>query len=262
MASRSARRASAFVEKSIHSLLETADYAARAERRAESRGLLQRLDPRSKLVGILLLIFAVVFSRALWPIALVFAAAVALALGSGIRLRAVAVSIWIPALLFTGAIALPSVFVVEHGGRSAAFLVSRSLTCATLSALLVFSTPWPALLKALRALRVPAIAVAMLGMTYRYLFSILDIARDMMESRRSRTVGALSGAEQRRIAAASAGVLLSRSVQLSREVHLAMLSRGYRGEAFTLEERRMRPRDWTSLALFAGFAALVTGFGR
>lgn len=259
---KTARHTAVFVERSIHSLLEAADYASRAERRAETRGLLQRIDPRAKLAGLLLLILAVVMSRALSPIGAVFAAAIVLALASGIRIRTVAAGVWIPALLFTGVIALPSVFIVEHGARSAAFLVARSVTCATLSALLVFSTPWPALLKALRALRVPAIAVAMLGMTYRYLFSILDIAADMMESRRSRTVGVLSGAEQRRIAGATAGVLLSRSVQLSREVHLAMLSRGYRGEAFTLDDRRMRPLDWVSLGAFACFAACIVGLGR
>jgi energy-coupling factor transporter transmembrane protein EcfT len=140
--------------------------------------------------------------------------------------------------------------------------VLRSGTCATLSALLVFSTPWPALLKGLRALRVPAIAVTILGMAYRYLFSILDVARDMLESRRSRTVGVLTGAEERRMAAAAAGVLLSRSVLLSREVHFAMLSRGFRGEAFTLENRPLLPRDWAYFAGFAIAAASAFWFGR
>jgi energy-coupling factor transporter transmembrane protein EcfT len=177
-------------------------------------------------------------------------------------LRGLATAVWIPTLFFTGAIALPSLFLVPHGSRSAAFLVLRSITCATLSALLVFSTSWPALLKGLRTFRIPVIVVAMLGMTYRYLFSILDIARDMLESRRSRTVGRMTGSEQRRVAAGAAGVLLSRSVQLSREVHFAMLSRGYRGEAHTIENRRMEKRDWLCFGAFALSAACVAGFGR
>lgn len=256
------RSSAGFAERSIHSLLDAVDYAAQAEKRAETAGLLQSMDARLKLAGVLLVIIAVVTSRALVPIGAVFGGAVFLAIASGIRVRAVATTVWIPALLFTGVIALPSVFLVQHGVRSAAFLVSRSITCATLSALLVFSTPWPALLKALRALHVPAIAVTILGMTYRYLFSILDVARDMLESRRSRTVGVLSGAEERRMAAAAAGVLLSRSVLLSREVHFAMLSRGFRGEAFTLENRPIFPRDWAYFTAFAASAACVLWFGR
>lgn len=256
------RTSAGFAERSIHSLLEAVDYAARAEKRAETAGLLQGMDARLKLAGVLLVIIAVVTSRALAPIAAVFCGSILLAIASGIRVRAIATTVWIPALLFTGAIALPSVFLIQHSARSAAFLVSRSVTCATLSALLVFSTPWPALLKGLRALRVPPIAVTILGMTYRYLFSILDVAHDMLESRRSRTVGVLTGADERRMAAAAAGVLLSRSVLLSREVHFAMLSRGFRGEAFTLENRPLEPRDWAYFTAFLFAAASVFWFGR
>jgi len=256
------RTSPGFAERSIHSLLDAVDYAARAEKRAKTAGLLQGMDARLKLPGVLLVIIAVVTSRALVPIAAVFGGSILLAISSGIRVRAIAATVWIPALLFTGAIALPSIFLVQHGARSAAFLISRSVTCATLSALLVFSTPWPALLKGLRALRVPAMAVTILGMAYRYLFSILDIARDMLESRRSRTVGVLTGAEERRMAAAAAGVLLSRSVLLSREVHFAMLSRGFRGEAFTLENRPLFPQDWLYFAGFALAAASVFWLGR
>jgi cobalt/nickel transport system permease protein len=256
------RTSAGFAERSIHSLLDAVDYAAQAEKRAESAGLLQAMDARLKLAGVLLVIIAVVTSRALVPIAAVLGGSILLAIGSGIRVRAIATTVWIPALLFTGAIALPSIFLVQHGARSAAFLVLRSVTCATLSAVLVFSTPWPALLKGLRALRVPAIAVTILGMTYRYLFSILDVARDMLESRRSRTVGVLTGAEERRMAAGAAGVLLSRSVLLSREVHFAMLSRGFRGEAFTLENRPILSHDWVYFSGFSVAAAAVLWFGR
>lgn len=256
------RTSAGFAERSIHSLLDAIDYAAQAEKRAQTAGLMQRMDARLKISGVLLLIIAVVTSRSLAPIMAVLGGSILLALASGIRIRAIAGTVWIPALLFTGAIALPSIFLVEHGGRSAAFLVLRSVTCATLSALLVFSTPWPALLKGLRALGVPAIAVTILGMTYRYLFSILDVAHDMLESRRSRTVGVLTASEERRMAAASAGVLLSRSVLLSREVHFAMLSRGFRGEAFMLESRPIHLQDWTYFTGFALAAASVFWFGR
>ena len=47
---------------------------------------------------------------------------------------------WAPVLLFTGAIALPAIVLVPQGFRSAAFLVLRAETAATLSALLVLTT--------------------------------------------------------------------------------------------------------------------------
>ena len=117
--------------------------------------------------------------------------------------------VWIPVLLFTGVIALPAPFVIPgrvvwrlpvlgwaltaQGLRSAGYLMSRVETASTLSVLLILSTPWTHVLKALRVLRVPVVMVVILGMAYRYIFLLLDSARDMLESRRSRMVGELKG---------------------------------------------------------------------
>jgi energy-coupling factor transporter transmembrane protein EcfT len=147
--------------------------------------------------------------------------------------------------------------VTWQGARTSAFLISRAETAATLSALLVFTTPWPWVLKALRSFRCPAVAVVILSMTYRYIFVTLETALAMFESRRSRTVGVLEPAERRRLSAAAAGVLLSRSLQLSSEVHLAMQSRGFRGEVHIMREFRAQPADWGWIAGFAAFAALA-----
>jgi energy-coupling factor transporter transmembrane protein EcfT len=161
-----------------------------------------------------------------------------------------------PVLFFTGTIALPAVFLMPGaaGIRSAAFLVSRAETAATLSALLVLTTPWPWVLKALRTFRCPVVLVAILGMTYRYIFVILQTALDMFESRQSRTVGVLEARERRRLAASTAGVLLSKSLQLAGDVHLAMRSRGFQGEVYLLQDFHAGSTDWCWLA---GFAAVI-----
>src|SRR4029078_7212211 len=128
--------------------------------------------------------------------------------------------------------------------------------------LLILCTPWAQVLKALRVLRVPVVFVVILGMTYRYIFLMLQTAQDMFESRQSRMVGTLDGAERRRLAGASVGVLLSKSIQLSRDVYIAMLSRGYRGEVYTLDDFQMRGRDWVALAVLLGIAVLASWLGR
>ena len=99
-------------------------------------------------------------------------------------------------------------------------------------------------------------------MTYRYIFVILQTAFDMFESRKSRTVGVLDPAERRRVAASAVGVLLSKSVQLSGDVHLAMQSRGFRGEVYVLDEFRASARDRCWLAAFIALAALALWMGR
>ena len=248
-----------------------------AEELAKIDGLLQRLDPRVKLIGLLALIVAAALSRNILVILGLFATAIVLALLSHVPIRTLATRVWLSALLFTGLLALPAIFitpgrvlyhlpllgwpVTAQGLGAASYLITRVETAATFALLLILCTPWTYVLKALRVLRVPVVFIVILGMTYRYIFLMLQTARDMFESRQSRMVGTLESADRRRLASASVGVLLGKSFQLSNEVYLAMLSRGFRGEVYTLDEFQMRARDWAALAGFVVLAALAFWLG-
>jgi cobalt/nickel transport system permease protein len=224
-----------FIEKTLRSLLRASEYAAMADRTAASTGFLQSIDPRAKIAVLVVLLIGAASSPRIWPIAAILLVLCGLAWRSHIPLSSLAAWVWMPVVLFTGIIALPAAFM-SAGAHSAALLVLRAETAATLSALLVLTTAWPRVLRALRWFHLPVVVVAILGMTCRYIFLILQTALEMFESRKSRTVGLLPPADRRRLAAASAGVLLSRSLALSNEVHLAMLSRGFRGEIRLFDE--------------------------
>jgi cobalt/nickel transport system permease protein len=271
------RRRGSFVERTIGSLHAATERAMYADTLARRGGLLQGLDPRVKLTGLLALILAAALSAKLWVIAAILAVAVSLAGLSGLPLSLVA-PVWISALTFTGAIAIPAVFltpgtslyqvpivdwnVSAQGLTTAAYLLLRVEASATLALLLVFTTPWTHVLKALRVFRVPVVFVVVLGMTFRYILLLLETAHEMFESRKSRTVGRLSGGEHRRLAVSSGGVLITKAFQLSGEVYLAMQARGFRGEVYVLDEFHMSGRDWAALALFAGLAGGATWAGR
>jgi energy-coupling factor transporter transmembrane protein EcfT len=77
----------------------------------------------------------------------------------------------------------------------------------------------------------------------------------MFESRRSRMIGPLSPRDRRRVATATAGVLLDKALRLSTDVQLAMFARGYRGEVRLIDDFRTTPFDWLALARFAAIAA-------
>jgi cobalt/nickel transport system permease protein len=72
----------------------------------------------------------------------------------------------------------------------------------------------------------------------------------------------LAPSDRRRLAAASAGVLLGKSLQLSGEVHTAMQARGFRGQVRLLDEREMGWSNWLRAAAFVGFAAVAVWLGR
>ena len=267
-----------FLERTLAGFVAAMEYALDAEEVARTDGLLQRLDPRIKVIGILILIVAVATSHKLWVIGAVFGIAFILAVCSRVSPLLFTKRVWIPVLFFTGVIALPAPFVIPgrevarlpglgwtmtaQGLRSAAYLISRVETAATLSVLLIVSTPWSWVLKALRVLRVPVVVVSILSMAYRYIFLLLESARDMLESRRSRMVGELSGADRRRLAASNVGVLMSKTMQLSGDVYGAMLARGFRGEVYMLDDFHAAALDWIMLTVFALLAAGAFYYGR
>jgi len=268
------RASRSFIERTIFNLSDGMNLAAYAEDSARSEGLLQRVDPRIKVVGILAVIVSVALTHSLRAIAGTFLLANVVAVASRVSPFFLARWVWTPVFLFTGLLALPAIFltpgapvfgklpVTEQGVRTASFLLLRAETAVSLSSLLVLTTRWAHILKSLRVLRVPIVFVVILGMTYRYLFVMLQTALDMFESRESRTVGVLEPADKRRLATATVGVLLSKSYQLSADVHLAMQSRGFRGEVYMLDDFEMRQADWIWLVFFFAVATTVSWVGR
>lgn len=275
---RAGKRTKGFVERTMETFIRAARETLFAEDMARLDGLLQNWDARIKLVGIAALIVSAIAIRRLEVLVALFAVAVLLAASSRVPLALLASHVWLPVLLFTGSIALPAIFLVpgdvtcrvpvlgwaitSQGVASACFLLLRAEAAATLVLLLIWCTPWNRLLRALRFFRIPASLIVVLEMTYRYLFVLLRTSQEMMESRQARLVGSLDISQQRRLAAAMAGVLLDKSLQLSGEVFESMRARGFRGEVRLLSDARLNSRDWMRLAAMAGVAIAATWIGR
>ncbi len=266
-----------FFERNIKGLYRAMDRALFAENSAAAGGLLQRIDPRVKVAGLFSLIAASALASRLWAIAAILVLASVLAALSLISLRTLASRVWVGAFAFSGAISIPALFLTpgaallnfpawglamtQPGLRTASFLVLRIEASATLALLLIFTTPWMHVLKALRIFRAPVLAVVILGMTCRYILLLLETAHEMFEARKSRTVGTLDRGQRRRMAVSAAGVLLNRTSQLSGDVYLAMQSRGFRGEVYLLDDFQMKRRDWIALAAFATLTAAAIWAG-
>src|SRR5205823_3302987 len=84
------RKKISFVERTLIALVRASEYSLNAEQATESSGMLQRIDPRVKILGLLLLIVAVAASHQLRVIGAIFIFAVGLALLSSIRLQKLA----------------------------------------------------------------------------------------------------------------------------------------------------------------------------
>jgi len=258
-----------FIERTLGGMLRAVELASVAERGSGARGLLQSIDPRAKLVGILAIVVAIAFARNLATVAAFVAIAFTLAAISRVRFTAF-VKLWAILLLFTALIVLPALFttpgtavgsiggleITRQGLRAVAFLGGRVFASATLAFVLVMTTSWSRLFAALRSLRVPAPVVLVLAMTVRYLFVLLRTATEMFVARRARTVASDPGVG-RHVTASTAGVLLGKSLDLSEEIYLAMQSRGFQGEVRLTDDLAWRARD--TIAALAAFA--IAGVG-
>jgi cobalt/nickel transport system permease protein len=266
-----------FFERTLSALTDVLEQSLFAEEVSQRKGLLQNLDPRVKAVSIFLLLVSVGLSRSLPVLAGLNVLTLALAWFSSISLGFFLKRVWLFIPFFTGMVALPALFltpgpalavlplgltVTQTGLRTVLFLLLRVSTSVSLGVLLVLTTAWPVLLKALAALRIPEGFLLILGMTYRYIHLLLRTSEDMFLSRRSRIVGRLPSSEGRRILAASVGTLLGKSLHISSEVYLAMESRGYDGSARSMAVFSMRRIDWVWGCCAALIAASAVWLGR
>ncbi len=275
------RRKGSFVEKTLTGSADLLRRVMFSEDLAARGGLLQRLDPRLKAVSLLVLLVAVglVHNVAIlvggYALTLVFAAVSRLPLGLFVK------RVWLFVPIFTGIVVLPATLSIvtpgdvvltlwhwhgvpqgftAQGLTSAALVITRVATSVSLVVLLTLTTPWTRLLAALRALGVPRIFVLIIGMAYRYVFLLLGTVTEMYEARKSRTVTTTRhDRAARRFLAASAGALFGKANHLSEEVHMAMVARGYRGNARTLHTFRLRAIDGLAALVVVACAAAIYG---
>jgi cobalt/nickel transport system permease protein len=276
------RRKGSFVAKTLAGASGVMRQAIFSDDIAARNGLLQRLDPRVKLVTMVGALVVVAFVHSLPLLVLAYAGTVVLATVSGLPLGFFIKRVWLFIPIFTGIVVLPATLsvitpghvvltlwhwhghpqgITEQGLHGAGLIIARVATSISLVVLLTLTTPWVRLLAALRALGVPKIFVLVIGMAHRYLFLLLDTVDDMYTARKARTLGA--DREGRRFVAAGAGTLFGKSHQLSEEVHQAMVARGYTGNAQSLSAFRLRAADagWSAAIVAAAVLLLVLDRG-
>jgi len=220
-----------FIERSINGALGFFKEAMFSDEIAKSEGLLQSVGPVFKIAMLILLLLAVCFARTLTVLAGLYALSLILAVSSGINLVFFFKRVWVFIPLFTAVIAIPAVFT--QGLYTAVLFVLRVAACVSFVVLVTVTTEHSRLLKALRSIGVPAIFVAVLDMTYRYIFLFIKTFEEMHLGLKGRLIESFKGAEGRFWVASRIAFLFRRSLKMSEEVYMAMLARGYH-----IEERR------------------------
>lgn len=147
--------------------------------------------------------------------------------------------------------------VTRQGLAVAGGLIARALLSAFALMVLVSTTRFDHLLRALEDLRAPRLILVILSFLYRYLFLLVEEAQRMKRARDARVVG--PSRLQLRAAAGIVGVLFLRTYERAERVYEAMLARGFTGEVRTLRPLRFGPGDLVALAAGWLLVALLWG---
>ena len=188
---------------------------------------IHRLQPVWKCAGALIIIFIIVLAPR-------FAWAVYAGMGGGLVI--IALLSRIPPRYLLKRILCLEPFVLGVAGLSLLqadglyfFLsvLTKSTLCLFSMVLLAGSTPFSELLAVLRRLRIPALLVTTLALTYRYLFLLLEETTRMKRARQSRTFTSRRGQAWRSPALVIA-LLFIRTSERAERVYNAMAARGWR----------------------------------
>ncbi|MGC8667422.1 MAG: cobalt transporter CbiM [Chthonomonadales bacterium] len=272
-----------YLERTLASMAEALRDAILTEEWARRNGFLQSVRAEPKLVGTLVCVISASLLHTWKSLLVLYGAAMVLAVLSKIPVARLVMRVWIGVGLFSGLVVLPSALNLVTPGRAAVVLHAQDPTVTltvpgllgvalfafrvgvamTFVTLLTFTTPWMELLAALQVFRLPRSVGLVLAVTYRYLAVLLQIATDMFEARRSRTIGRLSLGTRRRMLGSTAGVLFGKSMALTDEVHMAMVSRGWDGTVRSLPNSKTTSlRDAAVLALFVSVAVTAVALER
>ncbi len=248
-----------------------------SEEYATGTGILQRLDPRFKVVTFLLFCIVVLLVKNIYLIIFLYLFCLGLAYVSKINLIFFIKRTWVFIPLFSLFIAIPALFsfispgealfsfkflglhliVTRQGLEAALLFVSRVVTSVSFVILLGLTTRHFTLLKVLRVFKVPQIFVMVLGMTYRYIYLFTEIIENTYLSLKSRVGGTIHYRKGQKMVAWNIATLWQRSFKLNEDVYSAMLSRGYSGEPVISDELKVSFKDWVWGALTLAVFVLV-----
>lgn len=274
------RLSTSFIDKGIEQLSGLIKESYIQWETANKKGLFQKLDARVKVLFLLVFIIIVSLKREILPEAAIFLMVFCFALLSNLNLKAFYRKVFLLGFLFGFLIALPSSlniitrgevmlplirlarpldFWIYHipqeigftreGIHVVALITLRIINSLSLSFLIVYSTPFPEILRALKSLKLPDVFLMIMALSYKYIFLFAGILEDIHLAKKGRLVGIRPAQERGWVAGRM--VFLFRKTQIRcEEVFKAMLSRGFAGDVVLYTVKPLRKRDyWAGLAM-------------
>ncbi len=144
--------------------------------------------------------------------------------------------------------------ITREGLLGTARLTLRVADSLAVSMLVLYTTPFHEIIRALKVLRVPDTFLMVITLAYKYIFIFAQTVEEMHLAKKSRLAGGEGGAAARRWVAGRLGLIFKKTQLRCEEIYKAMLARGFSGEIRLAGPPRMRRFDYACGAALCGAA--------
>lgn len=238
-------------------------------------GFLQKLDPRVKVVTFPFLVAFTTVERSVNVLISIYLFTLVLAVISKLPMMNFIKKIGVITAIFTFLIGFPTMFnvvvrgealfkiyqlkdpiivwgfnippnlsITKQGLTAMIILILRVSISTSLGFLLFFTTSWVNIMRGLSLIRIPQIFITMLDMAYRYIMVLIKSSIEIFQARKIRIVGKVSYINNKKFISNSIGTLFSKSMDMSTDIYMAMLCRGYSGEVKTINILKLKLLDY------------------
>jgi len=266
---------SSFLDKAVSNLANFIRTGYIQGETASRNGLFQRLDARIKVLFLIFFVVIISLKQNLQSELAISAFLFVLVLSSRIDLVTFYRKVFFLGLLFGFLVPLPSslnifskgdllfpllhlprsydpwiyhipetVGVTKDGLYSVLMLASRVVNSLTTAFLLLHTTPFSEVARALKVLKVPDTMLMVISLTYKYLFIFLRTVEDMHLARKSRLMGTEKKSETRKWVAGRMALMFTKTQLKCEEIFRAMQGRGFSGTMRVYGFRRLNGLDW------------------
>ncbi|MEW6739539.1 MAG: cobalt ECF transporter T component CbiQ [Nitrospirota bacterium] len=146
--------------------------------------------------------------------------------------------------------------ITREGISGVAMLTLRVLNSIALSFLILYTTPFSEIIRALKVFRAPDAILMIITLTYKYIFIFAKTVEDMYLAKKSRMPGEVTNTEARKWVAGRIAFMFRKTQQRCEDVFKAMLGRGFSDTIKLYGFRKMDSMDWTA-GFFLFFAGVI-----
>jgi cobalt/nickel transport system permease protein len=250
-------------------------------------GFFQKIDPRIKIFFLMFFIVIVSLKRDLLSELYVWIFVLVLALLSRLNILIFYRRVLFFGFIFGFLIALPSAFnlitkgeiilpiaklsrpydfwiyhvpatigITRQGMLGVAMLTMRVINSLSLSFLVLYTTPFPEMVRALKVLKVPDTFLIIISLCYKYIFLFSKTVEDMYLAKKGRMIREDSNKKAREWIAGRLAFIFRKTQIRCEEVFRAMVGRGFSDTIKLYGFRKMRATDWASGAFLFSMGLL------